>query len=128
MLCRKCQDPLPDQTGPGRKRTMCESCSPKDKRDRRVVAIAAPSTRSAADGRMVAATTEALEAAGRLETAEGQLAMYLAELLDSGAGSQTATISREYRLAYAEATKGLTGGSSALDELRKRREERRRGA
>lgn len=128
MECRKCHEPLPLQEGPGRRRTMCESCSPKDRRNRKMTPVTTlPSLKLAEVGSLVEATRGALAGSARGETAEGALALYLAAQLDAGqhTGSQTAALSREYRAAVEAATKGVTGGSTALDELRARRAIRR---
>jgi hypothetical protein len=126
MQCTKCNATLPPQIGPGRKRTMCETCSPKNTRYTPVSSVAKLPPRPG-QGRLTAATASKLADLGRAGSAQGALAMHLAELLDAGCGSQTAAISREYRAALADATKGVVGASSALDELRQRRA-RRRGA
>ena len=123
-LCRKCSAPLPIQEGPGRKRTMCAECSPPDRRQRRRSGVTRLPVRSARQS-LEAATRERLAELGRVDSPEGALALYLAGLLDLGAGSQTAPLSREFRLAVEAASKGVAGASSALDELRKRREQRR---
>jgi hypothetical protein len=128
--CRKCRKPVPPQQGPGRRRTMCEDCSPRDRRDRKVQAVTSlPQALMVPAGSLVDATQTALTAADRLDTAPGALAVYLAGQLDAGghSGSSTAALAREYRAAVEAATKGATGVSSALDELRERRA-RRRGA
>lgn len=129
MNCRKCENPLPVQEGPGRRRTMCVDCSPKDRRDRVVKAVTTlPSPALSGAGSLVEATRTALEAAGKTDTAEGALTLYLAAQLDAGAhtGSQTAALSREFRAAYEMATKGATtSASTALDQLRARRAARR---
>lgn len=133
MDCRKCHATLPVQEGPGRKRTMCESCSPRDRRDRTVKSVPALSGAALAlatipVGSLTDATRTTLTAAGKVETAEGALALYMAAQLDAGrhTGSQTAALGREYRAALELATKGSTAGAStALDELRARRAARR---
>jgi hypothetical protein len=109
---------------------MCEDCSPRDRRDRAVQQVTTlPTAQLASTGSLMAATRDQLADAGKTET-DGALALYLAAQLDAGehTGSQTAALAREYRAAMEMATKGATGQSSALDELRKRREQRRRGA
>jgi hypothetical protein len=107
---------------------MCESCSPKERRNRRLTPVATlPVQRLAANGSLVDATNGALAKADRIETAEGALALYLAGQLDAGGhtGSQTAALAREYRAALDAATRGASNASSALDELRTRRAKRR---
>lgn len=125
MTCKKCGGLLPPQDGPGRKRTMCPSCSPKNTQYVKVAGVTKLPTSLAGDGRLVAVTQARLEELGRLDTPEGVLALYHAELLDSGCGSQTAVVSREYRASLADATKGVTGASTALDALRAKRVARR---
>jgi hypothetical protein len=124
MLCRKCGAALPLQEGSGRKRTMCEVCSPKNTRYKPVASVTQLPVKPG-EGRLTTATRARLEELGRLDDPQGALALYHAELLDAGCGSQTATVSREYRAALADATRGVTGASSALDELRARRAARR---
>jgi hypothetical protein len=112
---------------------MCESCSPKDRRDRSIKSVpalhgAALALATVPVGSLTDATRTALTAAGKAETPEGALALYMAAQLDAGAhtGSQTAALGREYRAALELAMKGATaGGSTALDELRARRAARR---
>jgi hypothetical protein len=124
MVCKKCGDALPPQFGSGRKRTMCEQCSPKNVSYQPVAKISKLPT-ALQQGIISAATRERLEELGRLDTPEGALALYHAELLDAGCGSQTAVVSREYRAALADACKGVTGASTALDALRAKRVARR---
>ncbi|HET8661028.1 MAG TPA: hypothetical protein VFM55_18785 [Micromonosporaceae bacterium] len=83
----------------------------------------------AESGRLVDATRTKLVELGREDDPNGALALLLAADLDAGttAGTGKASIARAYLQAMDAATKGVTGASSALDELRKRRE-RRRGA
>lgn len=127
VVCEQCGGPLPVQEGPGRKRKKCETCSPRDKRNRKVVSIPTPLS-APGGGRNVEAARRALSDVDRETSPAGELALYLAGLLDQGVGNQTAAISREYRAAMADAMKGTQQAASALDELRRRREERRRGA
>lgn len=124
MMCKKCGASLPPQEGPGRKRTLCLSCSPKNTQYVKVAGVTTLPT-SLQAGLIAQATRERLAELGRLDTPEGALALYHAELLDAGCGSQTAMVSREYRAALADATKGVTGASTALDALRAKRVARR---
>jgi hypothetical protein len=126
--CRKCHKPIPPQQGPGRRRTMCGDCSPKDRRDRKVRQVTTlPQALMVNAGSLEEATRASLTEADRLDTAPGALALYLAGQLDAGghSGSSTAALAREYRAAVDAATKGATGASTALDELRARRAKRR---
>lgn len=130
---------MPPQVGPGRRREMCETCSPKPKFKRVVeptyLSDATPAT-PAADlgtvprGKLAAATRVKLAEIGREDSPEGIAAVQAAEHLDSGQmnGAQYASLLKAYLVALESATKTVTGASSALDELRKRREARRRGA
>lgn len=125
MKCRKCGVRMPLQQGPGRKRTMCLDCSPKDKRDRHVRSVTTlPAPQLAETGDLLEATKSAL--AAREESPVGALALFLAAQLDQGqhTGSQAAALAREFRAAIDAATRG-GAGSSALDELRARRAARR---
>lgn len=81
--------------------------------------------------RSVAAVTErTLLDADRLDTVLGQQALALAMRLDLSAadtGSAVASLSKELRAVLAEALAGVKTRTSALDELRERRD-RKRGA
>jgi hypothetical protein len=132
-LCRECRAPMPPQVGPGRRRQMCERCSPKP-RFRRVVEstplVPLDGPVRAPRGKLAAATREKLAEVGREDSPEGVAAIQAAEHLDGGQlnGAQYASLLKAYLLALESATKTVTGASSALDELRKRRDARRRGA
>lgn len=128
MHCVKCGKPLPPQLGHGRKRTKCLECSPRDDSYVPVTRIPIPlDSIEPGKGRLASVTRGLLSDLGKLDTPLGQLALFHAELLDAGCGSQTAAVSREYRAAFADATKGVQGGSTALDELRARRAKRAGG-
>ena len=138
-LCRKCRKLIPPQTGPGRRREMCETCSPKPKFKRVVepTYLNTPSTPtstaglgSVPRGKLAAATRAKLAEIGREDSPEGVAAIQAAEPLDSGQmnGAQYASLLKAWLLALEAATKTVAGASSALDELRKRRDQRRRGA
>jgi hypothetical protein len=69
-----------------------------------------------------------LEAAGRVETAEGAHALFLARRLASSTGdtaASVASLSKEYRAARLEALRGVQPARSGLDELRARRDAKR---
>lgn len=76
-------------------------------------------------------TTRAeLEAAGRLGTPLGQVAVRLAARLDADlreSGMGVAAIVREHRATLAEAVKGAQAAADPVDELRERRDRRRAG-
>lgn len=108
---------------------MCETCSPRDKRDRRLTPVTTlPTKKLTSETPLLAeATRTALDDVSRLDTAEGTLALYLAAQLDLGGhtGSQTAALAREFRATLEAVTRGAPGASTALDELRARRAKRR---
>jgi hypothetical protein len=110
---------------------MCEECSPKDRRNRRVQSVTTlPTSSLAMAGQLVESTRAKLAELDREDAPAGALALMLAGQLEDGqhTGSQAAALAKAYLQALTEATKGVTGASSTLDELRKRREQRRRGA
>ena len=79
----------------------------------------------------VAAKSRAkLEAAGRLDTWEGAVALQLAARLDAQVregGMGVAAIVREHRASMEEALKGAHVAADPVDELRERRDRRRAG-
>jgi hypothetical protein len=74
-------------------------------------------------GAMEARTAAKLEAAGRLDTIEGEAALYLARQIDAGghSGSQAAALVRQLLEASAKALAGVKSADDAVDELRRRR-------
>lgn len=88
------------------------------------------STPEISAGSVTAATAAELEAAGRLDTALGQLALTLARRIDHGAsetGSGVASLARQHRETLADAVKDAQQAADPLDELRKRRERKLAG-
>ena len=77
---------------------------------------------------LVAAIAQELDAAGRLNTAKGQLALQLAMDLSSAGAfdnlSQRAAATREIRASLEAALAGARPSADALDELEKRRREK----
>jgi hypothetical protein len=74
------------------------------------------------------ATRTELRAAGSLDSALGQAALRLALLVDMQgpmSGSAAASLVKEWRVTLAEAVKQQAAPTSLVDELRKRREQRR---
>jgi len=124
--------------GPGRPRVKCEVCSPPGKRHktepRRPAAevhqlpLAAPAAIPGPRG-VVAATQDALEAAGRAETPLGAIALQLARTIVEGGhtASGLAALSKELRNTMEEALAGAPRAADLVDELKERRA-RRRGA
>lgn len=81
-----------------------------------------------AESPLVARLHVELVAADRLETAEGEHALFLARRLVAATrdtGSAVASLSKEYRAARIEALKGAVTERSGLDELRARRDAKR---
>jgi glycerate-2-kinase len=79
----------------------------------------------------ILATTRAqLEAAGRVDTPSGQVALLLAARLDANvreSGMGIAAIVREHSRTLAEALKNAKQAADPVDELRERRDSRRVG-
>jgi hypothetical protein len=124
MSCRKCGNGLPPQLGPGRRRTMCETCSPRDKRERHKPARV--TSLPSAAGSLAATVVDRLTEAGREDTIDGRAAIAAALVLDSGEHSAAgrAALQREMRTAAADALRGASAGQDLVDELRARRARR----
>lgn len=76
--CKQCGAPLPLQSGRGRPRTRCLSCSPSAKRP----TTAAPSVTTVSG--VTAATLAELDAVGAAGSSAGQSALRIAAAIDSG--------------------------------------------
>lgn len=76
---------------------------------------------------LVRAYRRELEQHGRLDTADGEHVMKLVRRMDQGeyTASALAALSKELRAAMEQALRGAAGASTALDELRARRAQRR---
>jgi hypothetical protein len=117
------------------KRATSKFCSPKCRvragRDRRqgVDVPAQVEVAGATSSGVAAATRVELDAAGRTDTARGQVALALAARIDSGrdTGSALAVLAKEHRAALDAAVQGAAKTASPLDELRLRREARNAG-
>lgn len=125
--------------GPGRPRRKCEVCSPPEARRPAAPALsrpaavvelqfAAPAAIPGPRG-VVAATQDALEAAGRAETPLGAIALQLARTVVEGGhtASGLAALSKELRSALSAALEGAPQAPDLVDELRERRARRRTG-
>lgn len=79
---------------------------------------------------VAAATKTDLAAVGRLAGPLGQAAMVLAGRIDAhrDTGSALAAVTKEWRATMSAATAGVKREANPLDELRERREARRRGS
>lgn len=83
---------------------------------------------AATDHALVNAVRAELEAAGRLDSVLGQVALLLAaRMCDYDTGSGTATVSTELRSVMAAALRDAPAAGDPIDELRRRRD-RKRGA
>lgn len=78
----------------------------------------------------VAVTRRVLEDCERLHTPAGVNALLLAAKLDAGGdtGSAMASLSKQHLAALAEATRDVQQAADPVDELRRRREARLKGA
>ena len=126
--CTKCGAPLPLQSGRGRRRTMCATCSPS--RAKKQAASSAPATSAPeASGGVVATVTAELSAAKMLDTHQGQAALLMAREMESGnaTGAALAQLVRQLRETMASALASQEPDEvDPVDELRAKRE--RRGA
>lgn len=130
--CEECGAEIPPQQGPQRPRKFCKVCRPpRNRPNPRLIHL--PDTPAAAPAReddpepvepaMVARYRQRLEAAGRLDTDEGQHVMHLATLLASGThtASGAAALSKELWRARDEALRDAPRAADAVDELEERR-------
>ena len=120
---------MPVQTGRGRRRTKCESCSPS-----RAKATTPPPGRSAEAAPvgvkgLLAATRAELDVAGRAGSHAGQAALLLAERIEFGenTGSAVAQMVRQLHDTMSRALADAAVDVDPVDELRARRERRRAG-
>lgn len=88
-------------------------------------AVVALPPRSPDETGLLALAKRTLEAAGRFDTWEGQAALQLATLLDSGiqdTGSSVAALHRELRAAMSVALDGAQVVETPLEKIRRERE------
>lgn len=130
--CAACAQPFIAKTAKAR---FCSAtCRSRNHRGQVVPlrAVDAPdaerSERPAALGRLEASTLKALQDAQRDESPLGIAVLELARTIDSPdtPASPKANLTREFRATLAEALKGAAA-ASGVDELRRRRDERRTG-
>lgn len=137
LACATCGKPF---TAKRRTAKYCsEKCKKRPQRAPKLVALAhltaadlrpdppEPPERGRSAG-VADATERELADAGRLDTALGQAALSLAQRVDSSAldtGSSFASLIREHRATLAAALEGAKKSESKLEELRRRRAERR---
>lgn len=90
-----------------------------------VASLAVPADEPAShEGPLTRSTRLELEAAGRVDSSIGQLALLAARRLDAGGetGSAVASLMREHRATVAEAVRGVQMAGDKLDELRAKRD------
>ena len=82
----------------------------------------------AAPSQLVEAVTRELEAVGRLESVGGQMAVVLAERIASRreTGAATAALAKQLHLTMTWALGGVAKPADPLDEIRDRRDAKRR--
>lgn len=82
------------------------------------------------EGPVTLATRARLEAAGRLDSPQGQRAILAAQRMESGHehGSAVASLMAQHQLALNSALEGAKAEPDALDELEQRRRDRARRA
>jgi hypothetical protein len=134
-----CGKPITQPAGPGRRRSKCDTCSPKRERPERrqgpVLVLHAPEDArtapsappAAEDLGVVAQTHRRLLEAERLETPEGAAVMLAARALERGDynAQGLAALIKAHAEALERATRGAKVAKDALDELRERRAQRR---
>lgn len=106
----------------------CKERLKKRKQRGTVVEFAPRPVAGDAEPPVVLALIRDLEAAGRLDTAEGEHALFLCRRMaaaERDTGSGVASLSKEYRTARAEALKGAQVKRTRLDELRAQRDAKR---
>lgn len=105
--CRKCGTSLPQQTGPGRPRTMCVECSPRRGTPKLRPVASLPVVEHAEPPDSVkAAVIRELESAGCRWSSAGMAAVLLAGKLDEAAyepGTGAAVIARQLSATMSEA-------------------------
>ena len=86
-----------------------------------------PEVPTAVDYALRDATRAELEAAGRINTWQGQVLLLLAEkICESGTGSGTAALSQEFRRVRAAALQGVPAGApDPVDEVKARRDRKK---
>lgn len=133
--CRKCGSPLPLQTGKGRRRTLCEVCSPPRRRPSTATLVTPrPRPRGTEDQGLTVeqATENALREAGVLDSPLSRLALILSRRIDTEQepGSALAQLVRQHRETLASALLGVEPAEDLDDPVtlaRRRRAERTQG-
>lgn len=117
------------QPATGRRRRMCETCSPTKARNR-IVPLPPPKAQPD-DGvaSLAQVVRQSIVDAGRDKTPDGAAAIFAADMLMAGGATAAAAAAllKEMRAAAAEALKGAEKSGSIVDELKKRRAGRHAG-
>jgi hypothetical protein len=126
-LCEGCGTPIVDALKANR-RYCSDLCGKRTRRRNAATGAPArvvpPPVTGASD--LLDSVKKTLEAAGRLDTSMGQLALVLAQkMTDYGTGSGIAAISRELSRVMAAALQSAEPADDPLDELRRRRDMKR---
>ena len=130
----KCGVVLPLEQGRGRRRKMCEACSPSRPRRKPESAPAAKAAAAAAVGCVRDATRAALVEAGVADSPMGQAALVLAEEIDSRAhplaqvASAVKQLERALTVALAPAGGQQTTADDPEDEFTRKRRARESAA
>lgn len=126
-VCLKCGAPIPLQQGRGRRRKMCETCSPSRNRGKSA-RLPAPTIPGMGDAQGVTQSViRELTEAGMLQSHSGQCAVLLARRIDAGedSGAAVAQLVRQLRETMASAlAMQVPDEVDPVDELRQRREQR----
>lgn len=133
--CSVCGKPLPPIVGQGRPRTKCVTCSPVRKSNaartpHKARELPAPIVPEVPVGSLLTATRARLEALGLLDDPSGVAAMALAQRVDAGAdsGASMAALVRQHAASMADAAGHAAVADDPLDELARRRDEKRGSA
>ena len=128
--CTKCGTVLPLQSGKGRRRTLCEVCSPPRRRTAPPLQPVAGTATPVPPG-VAAGVAADLAEMGMSDGHLGRLALVLAERIDSGQepGAALAALTRQLRdtMRAAKAAAPQDEGENLLEALRRQRAERLQG-
>ena len=120
-VCADCGGPLPVQNGRGRRRTMCEKCSPSRRRTPapRPKVVELP----VSDDGAYESARQMLAEADRLNTPMAKVTLGLAARFDAAvdSGSGFAALAKQFQASLDSAMQGAQVVASPMDELRARR-------
>lgn len=126
--CEVCDRPFAAKSS--RARYCSDRCRKRRSRTGVVVPFTGGDAKPPPRGPVAEATIRLLEEADEMDTPLGANALKLAEKLDEGGdtGSSTAALSKQHLTVTTEILRGMKRVANPLDDLRERRERRRRGA